>query len=155
MVAASDVTIQSRLHLNLLLVEDNSSHAKLALRELARCSLGIATHHVTNGEDALRELLLHDAANDETMGSPATESIYDAILLDLRLPRLSGLELLRQLADSRSTFPPVIVLSSSSAEQDRTAAAQFGIVSYLVKPVTAEQLLPVLARIADSETPPR
>lgn len=117
--------------LTILLVEDNMSHAELVKRSLETHALVKTIYHVRDGEAALAYLFRRGVYAD-----PAQSPRPHVVLLDLRLPKLSGLEVLRELRAS-STFRavPVVVLTTSAAERDvRGAYAQY-VNSYLVKPI--------------------
>lgn len=111
----------------ILLVEDNPDDEALTLRALARGSdrhEQVVVKH--NGEEALDYLL----NQDETAERPAV------VLLDLHLPKLDGLEVLRALrADQRTRSQPVVILTSSREEQDLVAGYDLGANSYIRKPV--------------------
>jgi CheY-like chemotaxis protein len=118
---------------NILLVEDDPAHAEIAQRNLA--SLPVASHvtHAADGQAAL-----------DLLGAGARP---DLILLDLRLPKVDGLEVLRRVkSDPALRTIPVIVLTTSDAPGDLDAAYAAGANSYLVKPVVFDNLL----RLMDS-----
>jgi CheY-like chemotaxis protein len=120
--------------LKILLVEDNPDHAELVRRGLERLPVASSLHHVEDGESALAYLL---GAGAERARFPAP----DLVLLDLRLPRLAGLEVLRQVKSHptlRST--PVVVLTTSDAERDVAAAYEYHANIYVTKPVDAQRL---------------
>jgi CheY-like chemotaxis protein len=105
-----------------LYVEDDPDHAELVLRALARATPPPAVVHHGDGESALGWL-------ETTARRP------DLILLDLRLPRLDGLELLTRLkADARFASIPVVILTTSNNPGDVSAAYEHHANSYLVKP---------------------
>ncbi|MBL8018275.1 MAG: response regulator [Leptospirales bacterium] len=108
----------------IVLVEDNLDHATLVLRHLEKNKATGKVIHLTDGEAALK---FFDSIGDDA--GPAL------ILLDLRLPRVDGLEVLRQVK-SKATLQniPVVILTTSSAEDDINRAYGFHANSYLVKP---------------------
>lgn len=114
----------------LLLVEDNPDDALLTRRALQRCRAGCDLVVAGTGEEALD--LLHGTAKG---GNRATLR-PDLVLLDLQLPGISGLEVLRRLRANEGTRTiPVVVLTSSRVPEDVTACYELGANSYLQKPV--------------------
>jgi CheY-like chemotaxis protein len=117
--------------LRILLVEDDDDHAEIVIRELANNRILNQIHRVSDGEAALDYVFRRGIYAD-----PAASPRPNVILLDLRLPRVDGLEVLRiikEAAELRSI--PVVVLTTSSAERDVTSAYDHYANSYLVKPV--------------------
>ena len=115
-----------RQHPLILLVEDNLDHAELARRGLERGCQAARVLHLRDGGTALRYLL------DDALPLSGRPSL---ILLDLRLPGVDGLEVLGSIKSSAQLVSiPVVILSSSAAPGDITAAYGMGANSYLVKP---------------------
>jgi len=113
------------------LVEDNQDHAELILRGLVNHRVANKVHHVVDGEAALDYLNRRGQYGDETM-----YPMPHLILLDLRLPKIDGLQVLRELKEQENLRRvPVVVLSTSKAEQDVAKAYDYHANSYLVKPV--------------------
>lgn len=111
-----------------LLVEDNDAHAKLVMLQLRDRSERLAVERVADGEQALAYL--------RNEGVYADRLRPDVVLLDLRLPRVDGHEVLRQLkADEDLSQIPVVVLTTSQTEQDMAEAYRQHVNSYLVKPL--------------------
>ncbi|MBI5693151.1 MAG: response regulator [Verrucomicrobia bacterium] len=121
--------------IEILLVEDSPQDAELTLRALRNASLVNRIHLARDGVEALDFLFCE--------GPHATRRIEDApkvVLLDLKLPRLDGLEVLRRLkGDPRTKAIPVVVLTSSREQNDVVASYQLGVNSYIVKPVDFER----------------
>jgi len=117
----------------ILLVEDNLDHAELIRRSLQSHPMVNTIYHVRDGEAALDYLFRHeDAARADPQKSPQPH----IILLDLRLPKIDGLEVLRKIKSSQKLrFIPVVVLTTSRAEGDLSRAYEHHANSYLVKPV--------------------
>lgn len=114
---------------SILLVEDNPDDEVLALRALRKSGFRNEVFVAHDGAEALR--LLHQ---DEGMGHP------DLILLDLKLPKLDGLEVLQRLReDLRTRHIPVVVLTTSSEEADILSSYRLGANSYLRKPVDFDE----------------
>jgi CheY-like chemotaxis protein len=116
--------------LTILLVEDNLPHAELVMRSLETHQIANRIYHVTDGEAALAYLFRRGMYAD-----PLTSPRPHVVLLDLRLPRLSGLEVLREIRASGDLHTmPVVILTTSTAEQDVTSAYTQHVNSYLIKP---------------------
>ncbi len=120
----------------ILLVEDNPAHAELVKRSLEEQRIGYQITHLSDGEQAVEYLFQRgDFADKQKHPRP------HIILLDLRLPRLDGLDVLRQIktADEEALRRiPVVVLTTSEAEQDLTQAYNRHVNSYVVKPLNFE-----------------
>lgn len=115
----------------LLLVEDNEDHAVLALRSLQASPVVKHVVHVRDGEEALDYLYRRGAYTD-----PKNSPRPHVVLLDLRLPKMDGLEVLQRIkADETLCRIPVVVLSTSEAEVDVARAYAYHANSYLVKPL--------------------
>ena len=125
----------SKKQLDILLVEDNEDHAELVIQNLNEHQMPNSIHHVFDGSDALDYVFRRGAFTDPT-DSPRPH----VILLDLRLPKIDGLEVLKTLKDDTSSSDiPVIVLTTSDADADIAKAYEYHANSYLVKPVTFEK----------------
>jgi CheY-like chemotaxis protein len=119
----------------ILLVEDNADHAELVIRNLEELPLNNRVFHVTNGQAALDYLLRREDYSD-----PSWSPRPHMILLDLRLPRIDGLQVLQTIKTSEKLRQiPVIVLTTSDADQDVARAYHYYANSYLVKPLGYEQ----------------
>lgn len=121
----------------ILLVEDNPTDTELALRALRKKNLANHLTWVKDGEEALDFLFCQGAyAGREGCQTPRV------ILLDLRLPKVDGLEVLQKIkADERTKRIPVVVLTTSKEDRDLTAAYDNGANSYIRKPVDFAQFL--------------
>jgi two-component system response regulator len=118
----------------ILLVEDNANDEKLALHAFTRQKIANHIHVVRDGAEALEYISCTGAYADRRIENPKV------ILLDLKLPLVDGLEVLRQIRnDPRTRFVPVVVLTSSNEERDIVDAYRLGVNSYIVKPVDFEQ----------------
>jgi CheY-like chemotaxis protein len=114
-----------------MLVEDNPAHAEMIIRLLKEHRSTQHIQHVSDGEAALDYLFRRGAYTDR-FRYPEPH----LVLLDLRLPKVDGLEVLRQIkASERLHLLPVVVLSSSEAQGDIAAAYRQHVNSYLVKPL--------------------
>jgi two-component system response regulator len=120
---------------DVLLVEDNQYDEKLTLRVLNQQHGTKRIHVVRDGEEAL-EFMFAAGAYRGRAGEPAPR----VVLLDIKLPKVDGLEVLRRLrADPRTTRQPIVLLTSSAESQDVDLAYQNHANSYIVKPVDFEQ----------------
>ena len=135
-------TISTR-SVDLLLIEDQPSDADLALRALDDLEIGGRVHLVEDGAEALDFVFGREAYADRSVAdAPAL------ILLDLKLPKVSGLEVLRCLkSDDRTREIPVIVLSSSKEDRDVARCYEMGVNSYVVKPVDFDRFTETVQRI--------
>lgn len=115
----------------ILLVEDNPDHTELILRNLKEHRIVNSVYHVADGEEALDYMFRRgEYANPRDSPRP------HLILLDLRLPKVDGIEVLRQVKlDEELKCIPVVILTSSDADGDITEAYAQHVNSYLVKPV--------------------
>jgi CheY-like chemotaxis protein len=121
----------SRLELHILLVEDNADHAELLRRNLESAPFTCRLHQVEDGEAALDYIFGRRFFSDRAQ-FPAPQ----LVLLDLRLPRLDGMAVLRQVkADDRYRKLPVVVLTTSDAEGDLDTAIRLHADRFLTKPV--------------------
>ncbi len=121
----------------ILLVEDNPDHAKLVLRSFKENQLACTIHHVTDGEMAL-DYLHQRGAYAESANCPRPH----VVLLDLRIPKVDGLEVLRVIKTSEELRRiPVVILTTSEAEADLGRAYDGYANSYLVKPVDFESFI--------------
>ncbi|WP_322489179.1 response regulator [Chloroflexus sp.] len=129
----------------ILLVEDNPDHTELIIRTLNDHRIPNRIIHVNDGESALDYLWRRAQFAD-----PATSPQPHIVLLDLQLPRLSGLEVLQEIKISAETrHIPVVVVTTSSADRDLQAAYQRYANSYLVKPVDFQQFTRMLHDLGD------
>ncbi|MDM9582277.1 MULTISPECIES: response regulator [unclassified Nostoc] len=121
--------------ISIVLVEDNPTDAELTIRALRRGRIGNNIQLLQDGAEALDFLFCRGEYAHRSMTNQPK-----VILLDLKLPRVSGLEVLRQLkSDPRTQMIPVVVLTSSAEDQDMIESYQLGVNSYIVKPVDFEQ----------------
>ncbi|MCP4536194.1 MAG: response regulator [Chloroflexi bacterium] len=115
----------------ILLVEDNLDHAELIIRSFQNHRVVNQIYHVTDGEAALNYLFRRNQYAD-----PEKSPEPHVILLDLRLPRIDGLQVLKEIkADDELRCIPIVVLTTSEAESDLAQAYEHHANSYLVKPV--------------------
>ena len=118
-----------------MLVEDNIDHAELVIRTFEEHRIANKISHFADGQTALDYLLRRNGYID-----PKSSPRPHVILLDLRLPRVDGLEVLQVIkANDELKLIPVIILTTSEAEKDVARAYQNHVNSYLVKPVGFEE----------------
>jgi CheY-like chemotaxis protein len=116
---------------DILLVEDDPNDADLALRALRKHHLANRLQHVPDGAAALAFIFATGPYAGRNI-----ESRPKVILLDLKLPKVDGLEVLRKIkGDPRTQMTPVVVLTSSKEEKDMVESYKLGVNSYIVKPV--------------------
>jgi two-component system response regulator len=121
----------------ILLVEDNEDDLALTLRALEKNHLHNEVEIVRDGQEAL-DLLFRRGA----YASRPVDELPELVLLDLKVPRVEGLEVLRQIrADPSTQYLPVVVLTSSSQERDVVQSYQLGANSYVQKPVDFDDFI--------------
>ncbi len=121
--------------LNILLVEDNEDHAELIQRSFRENQIANKIYWVKDGEEALDYLFQRGVYADK-----ADCLLPHLILLDLRLPKVDGIEVLKTIkTDDQLKSIPVVVLTSSESEKDIRKVYQYYANSYLVKPIDFQQ----------------
>jgi two-component system, response regulator len=127
----------------ILLVEDSAEDAELTIRALRRHNLANEIHVSTDGVEALDFLFCRGTHADRTFTHPPK-----LVLLDLKLPKVDGLEVLRAIrADERTKAIPVVVLTSSKQHKDLVAGYHLGVSAYVQKPVDFEQFSEAVRQI--------
>jgi two-component system response regulator len=122
-------------YVEILLVEDNPNDVELTIHAFKRHRITNHVHVVRDGAEALEFLF-----GTGTYADRGANSRPKVILLDLKLPKVDGLEVLRTIkADPRTKSIPVVVLTSSREESDIVESYKLGVNSYIVKPVDFEQ----------------
>lgn len=117
--------------LTILLVEDNPDHAELVMRSMENFQIANTIFHVEDGEAALEYLRGLGRYSDRTHFP-----LPHLMLLDLRLPKIDGLEVLKEIKESTELRPlPVVILTTSEAERDLAMAYKYHANSYVTKPV--------------------
>jgi two-component system response regulator len=127
----------------ILLVEDNADDEALAFRALTKNNIGNQLIVARDGAEALEYLFGSGqySGRDMNLGP-------QVVLLDLNLPKVSGLEVLRQLrANERTKLLPVVILTSSNEEQDRLHGYENGANSYVRKPVDFNQFIEAVRQL--------
>lgn len=128
---------------DILLVEDNPNDAELALYALKKHNVSKNVDIVRDGAEALDYIF--------AKGNYADRDVDDTprvILLDLKLPKVSGLEVLNRIkSDPRTRVVPIVVLTSSREESDILQSYQLGVNSYIVKPIDFEQFTDAMRQL--------
>lgn len=125
---------QNLNEVEVLLVEDNPSDAELTVRSLKKRNLANRLFHVKDGAEAVDFLFAQGAfANRRVENGPKV------VLLDLKLPKIDGIEVLRRIkSDERTKVIPVVVMTSSREDRDLVDCYNLGVNGYVVKPVEFE-----------------
>ncbi|MBI1767304.1 MAG: response regulator [Bacteroidetes bacterium] len=127
----------------ILLAEDTPSDAELTIRALKKSKMANHITHVEDGLQAVNFLL----GEGEYEGRN-TDNKPKVILLDLKMPKLNGIEVLRKIkSDERTKRIPVVVLTSSKEDPDINTCYDLGASSYIVKPVAFEDFIKVVTNI--------
>jgi len=127
--------MKSKKEVEILLVEDNPTDVELTLRTLKKNNFTNEVHVVTDGAEALDYLFATGVYKEREIGKKPK-----VVLLDLKLPKVNGLEVLKKIkSDERTMDIPVVVLTSSREEKDRIESYNLGVNSYIVKPVDFQQ----------------
>ncbi len=127
----------------ILLVEDNPQDELLTIRALRKARLANRIDVVRDGQQALDYLF-----NQGEFANSTLQELPVVVLLDIGLPRLSGLEVLEQLrANERTQLLPVVVLTSSDEASDRLRAYRCGVNSFVRKPVNSAEFTETIARL--------
>jgi two-component system, response regulator len=128
----------------IILVEDNPADVEMTLDALNEHRLANRVHVLRDGAEALDYIM----KNVDCKAGVPDKFCPRVILLDLKLPKIDGLEVLRRIrADERTRSVPVVVLTSSNEERDRIESYKLGVNSYIVKPVNFEDFARSVAEI--------
>lgn len=127
--------------IEILLVEDNPNDAELTLRALKKRHLANRIVHLKNGEEALNFIHgKHEFEGRDVSNQPKL------VLLDLKMPKVDGIEVLRNLkSDAATKTIPVVVLTSSKEDPDIKICYELGVNSYIVKPVGFESFVKAIS----------
>lgn len=129
--------------IEILLVEDNPRDAELTIRALKKRNLANSLHHVEDGVEALDYLF----GRGKYSGRDISET-PKVVLLDLKLPRINGLEVLSAIkADERTQSIPVVIVTSSVEDPDVNTAYQLGANSYVLKPVQFDAFIEAMTKV--------
>ena len=129
--------------IEILLVEDNEADEELAIHALRTNNLANQIHVARDGAEALDFLFCRGGHNNRGFDKPPR-----LVLLDLKLPKVDGLEVLRQLKnDPRTKAIPIVILTSSREERDMINGYQLGVNSYIQKPVDFGQFREMIKQL--------
>ncbi len=129
-------------NVEVLLVEDSDADAEMTLRTLRRRGIANRIERVHDGVDALDYLRLQGSHAARTSGLPRL------VLLDLKMPRMDGLQVLREMkSDARLRKIPVVMMTSSREEGDLLESYELGVNSYVVKPVDFGAFAETIAQV--------
>ena len=126
----------------ILLVEDDPRDTELTLEALAQNNLANRVVHVKDGVEALEYLRCEGAYAEREPGHPAV------VLLDIKMPRMDGLEVLAEIRrDAALRYQPVVILTSSAEETDVVSGYDLGVNAYVIKPVDFPQFIEAVRQL--------
>jgi len=129
--------------IEILLVEDSQDDLDMALRALRKANLTNRIHIAHDGAEALEFIFCQGAFAGRKFENPPK-----VILLDLKLPKIDGMEVLRRIkSDARTKMIPVVILTSSKEQKDVIESYNLGVNSYIVKPVNFEQFAAAVQKL--------
>jgi two-component system response regulator len=129
--------------MEVLLIEDNPADAELTMHALRKESVANRIVHLADGEQALDFLFCRGAYAYRSFADPPR-----VVLLDIKMPRVDGLDVLRAIkADARTRSIPVVVMTASREEQDLVQSYQLGVNSYIQKPVDFDRFRDVVRQL--------
>jgi two-component system, response regulator len=127
----------NNMAVEVLLIEDNPDDAELTIRVLKKNNLANNLVHLQDGEEAL-----------EFLFAKGNNNIPKLVLLDLKMPKVDGIEVLRKIKeDEQKKIIPVVILTSSKEERDVIASYNLGVNAYVVKPVEFEKFVEAVANL--------
>jgi|SRR5690606_140653 len=128
--------------IEVLLVEDNTTDAELTIRALRENNFANHIHHVEDGAEALDFIFSKGKYENQKNGKPKL------ILLDLKMPKMGGIDVLKVLKSDETTKTiPIVILTSSTLDPDIQQCYQLGVNSYVVKPVGFDDFSKVVATL--------
>jgi two-component system, response regulator len=129
--------MENRNAVEILLIEDNPDDAGLTIRALKKYNLANHLLHLEDGEEALSFIFGNEMS-----------TIPKVILLDLKMPKVDGIEVLRKLkSDDKMKVIPIVVLTSSKEERDIVESYKLGVNAYIVKPVDFDKFVKAISEI--------
>jgi two-component system response regulator len=127
----------------IILVEDNESDAELTIRALKKNNILNKLIHLQDGQEALEYIFATGKYSERNINE-----LPKVILLDLKMPKVGGLEVLKKIkSDNRTKIIPVIILTSSKEDKDIIEGYKLGVNSYIVKPVRFENFVKAVSEI--------
>ena len=139
----SKIEYMERLEVEVLLVEDNPNDAELTIRALKKSNFVNTVIHLRDGVEALDFIFCEGAFSGRDINHKPR-----VILLDLKMPKINGIEVLRRIrGDERTMLIPVVVLTSSTEDPDVKACYELGVNSYIVKPVAFDNFTKAVAEL--------
>lgn len=121
----------------ILLIEDNHDDAELTIKALKKRNLANHLRHIDDGDAALQYLF-----------DPHVERFPKLILLDLKMPKVDGIEILRKIKqDNNKRIIPVVMLTSSKEEKDIVESYNLGVNAYIVKPVEFDKFMNAITQL--------
>ena len=128
------------LHKTILLVEDDSNDAMMTQRALLKANILNKVIWVKDGEEAIN--FIFNRCLEEG------EKLPQLILLDINMPKVTGIEVLQRIrADQRTSWLPIVIFTSSKEEKDLLESYRLGINSYICKPIKFDEFAPVVSAI--------
>lgn len=129
--------------MEVLLIEDNPADAELTMHALRKENVANRIVHLADGEQALDFLFCRGAYANRSFADPPR-----VVLLDIKMPRVDGLDVLRAIkTDARTRSIPVVVMTASREEQDLVQSYQLGVNSYIQKPVDFDRFRDVVRQL--------
>lgn len=129
--------------IDILLVEDNIYDAELTIRVLKKNKIPNALLHLKNGEEALNFIFCKGAYESRNFNE-----MPKLILLDLKMPKIDGIEVLRKIkSDEQTKIIPVVLLTSSNENKDILECYKLGVNSYFVKPVAFDEFVKAVSNL--------
>lgn len=129
-------------HVEILLVEDSSADAEMTMRTLKRRGIANNVEWVCDGVEALEYLFCEGRHTTRSNGHPKL------VLLDLKMPKMDGLQVLERMKqDPRTSNIPVVMMTSSREEGDLLASYRLGVNSFIVKPVDFNDFAEIVAQV--------
>lgn len=130
--------------IDILLVEDNMDDAELTIRALKKNKIANTLIHLKTGEEALNFIFCEGTYQNRNIND-----IPKLILLDLKMPKVDGIEVIRKVkSDDRTKIIPVVVLTSSKEGKDIMMCYRLGVNSYFVKPVEFEEFVKAVSHLS-------
>lgn len=129
--------------IEILLIEDNSSDVELTIRALKKQNLANNIMVVNDGAEALDFIFAKGKYADRD-----AENLPMVIFLDLKLPKINGIEVLKALkSDEKTRMIPIVIMTSSQEEKDIAESYKLGVNSYVVKPIDFEKFMKIIAEL--------